>query len=281
MDCWLLAGLSERKHTRTRTHALIRTTHCVRKHNIPWSFFTSFHSLFIIAPLETRSLSVHPISLCSKSMTLCACVCVWVCGCVCVCSCSVSSHAYLPLGLRTSLKMFVFMPCAGGLESNLHLCVRVSVCACVCDTVMMRGWGIPGFLHEAAADRCGRLESKLFLLAGLRTRLFLHCWSLSSFSIPLPFPHALASSSHFSLGFRAEAEIKTWILANTRRDDSVILGHAGLSVRGPGEHLSSSENTLLFYRRVTSGFFPISWALLATENEALVLFGLAKGFIMS
>ena len=121
-------------HTRTRTHAPICTMHCVLRHNTPWSFFTSFHSLFIIAPLETRSLSVHAISLCSKSMTLCACVCV------CVCSCSVSSHAYLPLGLRTSLKMFVFMPCAGGLESNLHLCVRacVYVCVCVCVCVCVR-----------------------------------------------------------------------------------------------------------------------------------------------
>lgn len=47
-----------------------------------------------------------------------------------------------------------------------------------------------------------------------------------SLSIPLPFPHALASGAHFSLGFHAEAEIKTWILADSRRDDSVNLCHA-------------------------------------------------------
>lgn len=46
---------------------------------------------------------------------------------------------------------------------------QICVCVCVCDMVMMRGWGIPGFLHEAV-DRCGRLESKLF------------CWPNPSFS---------------------------------------------------------------------------------------------------
>lgn len=76
--------------------------------------------------------------------------------------------------------------------------MRVCLCVseCVCDTVMMRGWGIP-------ADRCGRLESKLF------------CWPTSKgdfssvglflLSIPLSFAHALASSSRFSPVFQAEA----------------------------------------------------------------------------
>lgn len=84
----------------------------------------------------------------------------------------------------------------------MRVCLCVSECVCVCDTVMMRGWGIPGFLHEAA-DRCGRLESKLF------------CWPTSKgdfssvglflLSIPLSFAHALASSSRFSPVFQAEA----------------------------------------------------------------------------
>lgn len=203
VGCWQ-ASLSGNTHT--ASHKLTCTTHCLLKHNIPWSFFTSsksssFHCLFIFASLEIRSVSVHAISFCSKCMTLCD----YVIMCVRVCArpCSVRGHAYLPLGLRASLKMFVFMPCTGGFESSLHLCV--------CDTAMMRGWGIPGFLHEAA-DRCGRLESKLF------------CWPTSKrdFSPPLLVSFHSPFLCHFLMLWpaahtAAEAAFKTWTLTNTRR----------------------------------------------------------------
>lgn len=117
----------------------------------------------------------------------------------------------------------------------------LSLFVCVCDMMMgMRGWGNPGSLHEAA-DRCGRLESKRSFWPTPNPG-FSSSVGLFSLSIPLLFPHALASSSRFSLGSAAEDKIKTWNWANTMRDDSVNLSHAEIYICGAGKPSKSTVN---------------------------------------
>ena len=173
--------------------------------------------------------------------------------------------------------MFVFMLWTVGLELSLHfsvcVCVWVCVCVCVCVCTTKQWWGGGGFLDSCTRQQTDVGDLNLNCVVG---QLQKATFPPVLLPIPRPFPHALASSSCFSFGLQAE----TWILTNSRRDVSMNLSHAGVSVCGSGDPAASSSSksclTLLYCLNFVTSPNSSNGKVFDNDFELMTCFSICK-----